>query len=261
MDARADRLPRQPRPPLSRRRLDFTLGGDEASAKLEEVFGKKPKYRRRRPACAEPPRSRKSKRKAGRSIPGATSAWPRRSRERRGFQGTTRNAERGTRNPQRPGARTGTNHRRATWRRFWRRDDASCHTRINLQSSFERRNTVTKAQRISPQIPRGIFGLSPKSCLMVQFMTRKKKITDEGLNDSAAKYFPASTVLVAMYGANVGQLVSTMLKPETVNQAICGLVVDDKKADWRYVFYSLLKNRKRPQIQAQGAAQQNLNQT
>src|SRR5450755_961771 len=36
----------------------------------------------------------------------------RRSRERRGFQGTTRNAERGTRNPQRPGARPRTNNRR-----------------------------------------------------------------------------------------------------------------------------------------------------
>ena len=64
------------------------------------------------PACAAPPRSRKSKRKAGRSTPAATWAWRRRSRERRGFQGTTRNAERGTRNPQRPGARPGTNHRR-----------------------------------------------------------------------------------------------------------------------------------------------------
>jgi len=44
MDARADWLPRQPRPPLSRRSLDFTLGGDEARAKLEETFGKKPKF-------------------------------------------------------------------------------------------------------------------------------------------------------------------------------------------------------------------------
>ena len=92
--------------------LDFTLGGDEARAKLEEIFGNETEIRRRCPACAAPPRSRKSKRKAGRSTPAATSAWRRRSRERRGLQGTTRNAERGTRNPQRPGARPRTNHRR-----------------------------------------------------------------------------------------------------------------------------------------------------
>jgi len=62
-----------------------------------------------------------------------------------------------------------------------------------------------------------------------------------------------------MYGANVGQL-GWLRKPATLNQAICGLVVDDKKADWRFVFYSLLKDRGELTVQAQGAAQQNLNQ-
>ena len=62
-----------------------------------------------------------------------------------------------------------------------------------------------------------------------------------------------------MYGANVGQL-GWLRKPATVNQAICGLVVDEQKADWRFVFYALLLNRGDLTIQAQGAAQQNLNQ-
>lgn len=62
-----------------------------------------------------------------------------------------------------------------------------------------------------------------------------------------------------MYGANVGQL-GWLRKPATVNQAICGLVVDEQKAHWRFVFYSLLLNRRDLTIQAQGAAQQNLNQ-
>ena len=64
--------------------LDFTLGGDEARAKLEEVFGEAADSKTPRsalrvskmfPACAAPPRSRKSKRKAGRSTPAATWAW------------------------------------------------------------------------------------------------------------------------------------------------------------------------------------------
>ena len=87
----------------------------------------------------------------------------------------------------------------------------------------------------------------------------EEKITDEGLNNSSAKFYPENTVLVAMYGANVGQL-GWLRRPATVNQAICGLVIDEKKADWRYVFYSLLLNRSDLTIQAQGAAQQNLNQ-
>ena len=41
-------LPREPRPTTHRgEALDFTLGGDEARAKLEEIFGLKPKYARR----------------------------------------------------------------------------------------------------------------------------------------------------------------------------------------------------------------------
>jgi type I restriction enzyme S subunit len=87
----------------------------------------------------------------------------------------------------------------------------------------------------------------------------EEHITDSGLANSSAKYFPARTVLVAMYGANVGQL-GWLRRPATVNQAICGLVVDELKADWRFVFYSLLMDRGDLTVQAQGAAQQNLNQ-
>ena len=87
----------------------------------------------------------------------------------------------------------------------------------------------------------------------------EEKITDEALNNSSAKYFPEHSVLIAMYGANVGQL-GWLKNPATVNQAVCGLVIDPKKADWRYVFYSLLQNRNNLTVQARGAAQQNLNQ-
>ena len=87
----------------------------------------------------------------------------------------------------------------------------------------------------------------------------EERISEEGLKNSSAKYFPAHAVLVAMYGANVGQL-GWLKAPATVNQAICGLVVDEGKADWRYVFYSLLLTRGDLTLQALGAAQQNLNQ-
>ena len=87
----------------------------------------------------------------------------------------------------------------------------------------------------------------------------EEKISLEGLNNSAAKYFPEHSVLIAMYGANVGQL-GWLRRRATVNQAICGLVIDESQADWRFVFYALLHTRGDLTIQAQGAAQQNLNQ-
>lgn len=87
----------------------------------------------------------------------------------------------------------------------------------------------------------------------------EERISDEGLNSSSAKYLPASTVLLAMYGANVGQL-GWLRVPATLNQAICGLIINPDKADFRYVFYALMETRAGLIAQAQGAAQQNLNQ-
>jgi type I restriction enzyme S subunit len=107
--------------------------------------------------------------------------------------------------------------------------------------------------------PGGHLWVKSKELLDCAIEATEEHITDAGLNNSSAKYYPPNTVLVAMYGANVGQL-GWLRKPATVNQAICGLVVDEQKADWRFVFYSLLLNRGDLTIQAQGAAQQNLNQ-
>lgn len=105
----------------------------------------------------------------------------------------------------------------------------------------------------------GHLWVKSKELLDCAIDNTEERITDDGLNNSSAKYYPVHTVLVAMYGANVGQL-GWLRNPATANQAICGLVIDEKKADWRFVFYSLLLNRVDLTIQAQGAAQQNLNQ-
>jgi type I restriction enzyme S subunit len=107
--------------------------------------------------------------------------------------------------------------------------------------------------------PAGHLWVKSKELIDGSISDTEEKISEEGFKNSAAKYFPEHTVLVAMYGANVGQL-AWLRRRATVNQAVSGLVVNDKKADWRFVFYSLLQNRGDLTIQAQGAAQQNLNQ-
>ena len=47
-------------------------------------------------------------------------------------------------------------------------------------------------------------------------------ITELGLNNSSAKLFPTDTVVLAMYGATVGQ-VGLLKREMATNQAICGI--------------------------------------
>ena len=63
-------------------------------------------------------------------------------------------------------------------------------------------------------------------------------ITEAGLNKSSAKWIPAHCVIVAMYGATVGKVGYNMI-PLTTNQACCNLEIDESKALYKYVFYSL----------------------
>lgn len=105
----------------------------------------------------------------------------------------------------------------------------------------------------------GHLWVKSKELLDCSISSTEERISDLGLKNSSAKYLPASTVLIAMYGANVGQL-GWLRRAATVNQAICGLIVDPQLADFRFVFYALLETRNGLIAQAQGAAQQNLNQ-
>jgi len=83
-------------------------------------------------------------------------------------------------------------------------------------------------------------------------------ITEAGLKSSAAKWIPENTVVVAMYGATAGRSAIAKI-PLTTNQACCNLVVDEDKADYRFVYYWLLSNYEHLASLANGGAQQNLN--
>ena len=86
----------------------------------------------------------------------------------------------------------------------------------------------------------------------------EKTITDEGLNNSSAKWIPAKSVIVAMYGATAGKTAITQI-PLTTNQACCNLTIDSTKADYRFVFYALCNDYAYLASLANGGAQQNLN--
>lgn len=84
------------------------------------------------------------------------------------------------------------------------------------------------------------------------------KITQEGYDNSSAKWIPANAVIVAMYGATAGKCAISKI-PLTTNQACCNLIVDDSKADYRYIYYLIKMNYERLLGLANGGAQQNLN--
>ncbi|MCL1965742.1 MAG: restriction endonuclease subunit S [Candidatus Bathyarchaeota archaeon] len=83
-------------------------------------------------------------------------------------------------------------------------------------------------------------------------------ITEKGLNNSSAKWIPANSVIVAMYGVTAGKSAINKI-PLTTNQACCNLIVDDSKADFQYVYYQLKLDYEKIAGLANGGAQQNLN--
>lgn len=83
-------------------------------------------------------------------------------------------------------------------------------------------------------------------------------ITEEGLNNSSAKWIDANSVIVAMYGATAGRVAVAKI-PMTTNQACCNLMIDKSKADYNFIYYYLNNNYKHLLSMANGAAQQNLN--
>lgn len=85
------------------------------------------------------------------------------------------------------------------------------------------------------------------------------KITRAGLENSSAKIFPENTIVIAIYAApTVGRL-GILANEATFNQAACGLVVDENKICYEYLYLHLLLSRHKLHDIASGSAQQNLN--
>jgi len=87
----------------------------------------------------------------------------------------------------------------------------------------------------------------------------EEKINDEAINHSSAKLFPENTVLVAMYGATIGQT-GILATPAATNQACCSLVPNSKSANFPHAFLFLRENKNGLVNLSQGAAQNNISQ-
>jgi len=85
----------------------------------------------------------------------------------------------------------------------------------------------------------------------------EEKITDDAIESSSAKILPKDTILLAMYGATVGQL-GILKRSMSCNQACCAITTNENLANYRFIYYQLLLHRSQLKQLAVGAAQQNL---
>lgn len=95
-----------------------------------------------------------------------------------------------------------------------------------------------------------------QDCLLID---TEEKITESAVKKSSAKFFPKNSVLMAMYGVNIGMLAySTM--DATCNQACCVFRDKGNISTKHYLFQCLKSIRDYLLLISFGAAQQNLSQ-
>ena len=82
-------------------------------------------------------------------------------------------------------------------------------------------------------------------------------ISNDAVENSAAKIYAANTILLAMYGATIGKL-GILKKPAASNQACCALMC--KKDDFLFLFYKLMSMRTELISLGCGAGQPNISQ-
>ena len=89
-------------------------------------------------------------------------------------------------------------------------------------------------------------------------ISTEEPITEEALKKSSAKLLPKHSVLIAMYGATVGE-VGINSKEATCNQAICAFIAN-KNYPYTFIYQYLLNNKAAIVSRAVGSAQQNISQ-
>jgi type I restriction enzyme S subunit len=86
-----------------------------------------------------------------------------------------------------------------------------------------------------------------------------EQITEDALKNSSAKLFPKLTVLIALYGATVGELGITAFRAAT-NQACCAVLMKDPRGHFTHAFLFFRENKDVLVNLSAGAAQKNISQ-
>lgn len=86
----------------------------------------------------------------------------------------------------------------------------------------------------------------------------EEKITEDAINKSSAKLLPVDSVLIAMYGATVGEY-AVIAEEMACNQAICALIPNEKYPSSFLFMIAKIKQEELINL-AVGSAQQNISQ-
>lgn len=86
-----------------------------------------------------------------------------------------------------------------------------------------------------------------------------EKITEAAIQKSSAKLFDEKTVLVAMYGATIGQM-GILAKPSACNQACCAIMPKHKLSNYIHAFLFFIENKNGLINLGRGSAQNNISQ-
>lgn len=86
-----------------------------------------------------------------------------------------------------------------------------------------------------------------------------EKITEQAIKQSSAKLFSVDTVLVAMYGATIGE-VAILASEAATNQACCALLSKPDISNHLFAYLFLMFNKSGLINLSQGAAQNNISQ-
>ncbi len=87
----------------------------------------------------------------------------------------------------------------------------------------------------------------------------EEKITEEAISNSSAKLFPKNTVLLAMYGATIGQI-GILSRTASCNQACCALLPKAKHSNHIHIFLFLQEYKDNFIALGKGSAQNNISQ-
>jgi len=102
--------------------------------------------------------------------------------------------------------------------------------------------------------------IKTKEVLNNKIFTAENKITELGLKNSSAKLIPKNSIIVAMYGdGDTAGRVAINKLPVATNQACGNLIINDKVANFDFVFYFLLNSYDDLVYLKSGSGQQNLN--
>lgn len=86
----------------------------------------------------------------------------------------------------------------------------------------------------------------------------EEKITEDALKNSSAKLLPKHSVLIAMYGATVGEI-GIITDKFTCNQAVCAFLPNEQYP-FSFIYNFLLNSKQDIVSRAVGSAQQNISQ-